>query len=59
MKEVSFLKKLNKPKIHFEKLASLMNSENVSFKDLENSINKFNKVKIHLVGDVIVDKYIF
>ena len=55
----TFLKKINKPKIHFEKLALLMNSENVSFKDLENSIKKFSKVKIHLIGDVIVDKYIF
>ena len=53
------IKKISKPKIQFEKLYSLMNSESVTFKDIENSINKFNRVKVHIVGDTIVDKYNF
>ena len=51
------LQKINKPKIHLEKLFSLMESENVSFRDLEQTVLKFKNIKIHIVGDVIVDKY--
>jgi rfaE bifunctional protein kinase chain/domain len=53
------LQQISKPKLNFENLLSLMESEKVKFDDLENTIKKFKKIKIHLVGDTIVDKYNF
>ena len=34
-----------------------MEFEKISFNDLESTIKKFKKIKIHIVGDTIIDKY--
>jgi rfaE bifunctional protein kinase chain/domain len=51
------LQKIEKPNLNYEKLISLMEFEKISFNDLEATIKKFKKIKIHVIGDTIVDKY--
>lgn len=51
------LQKIEKPKLNYEKLISLMEFEKISIHDLEATIKKFRKIKIHIVGDTIIDKY--
>ena len=53
------IQKINKPKLNYEKLIKLMEFEKISFIDLENIVKKFKNIKIHVVGDTIVDKYNF
>ena len=55
----TLLKKINKPNIRREKLISLMDSENVSFNDILKTITTFKGIKIHIIGDIIVDRYNF
>jgi cytidyltransferase-like protein len=45
------------PKLEIEKLVSLMDMNNCSFKDLKNTIKNLKKHSIHVVGDTIVDSY--
>ena len=42
-----------------EKLISLMDSENINFEDIYKTIGSFKDLKIHVIGDIIVDKYNF
>ena len=51
------LLKVHKPKIGLDKLVSLMEAEKVSFNDLLKTLDKMKDIKVHVVGDVIVDKY--
>ena len=51
------IQNINKPNLKYEKLISLMEFEKISFLDLIKTVKKFNKVKIHLIGDTIIDKY--
>jgi len=51
------IQKINKPSLNYEKLIKLMEFEKVSFMDLEETVKKFKKIKIHILGDTIVDKY--
>ena len=53
----SALIELEAPSIAIEKLMTLMNAEKVTFKDLRKSISRFKGIKIHVVGDTIVDSY--
>jgi rfaE bifunctional protein kinase chain/domain len=53
------LQRLNKPNIGKEKLISLMDSENINFEDIYKTIDSFKDLKIHVIGDIIVDKYNF
>lgn len=48
---------LSRPKIHIEKLLSLMNVENISFDDLRQTLSSLKGLKVHVVGDTIVDTY--
>lgn len=48
---------LTKPKIQLEKLLSLMGMEDLSFADLRAALTNLKKVRIHVVGDTIVDSY--
>ncbi|MBU1012575.1 MAG: adenylyltransferase/cytidyltransferase family protein [Bacteroidetes bacterium] len=48
---------LSRPKIHIEKLLSLMNVENISFDDLRHTLSSLKGLKVHVVGDTIVDTY--
>ena len=47
------------PKLAPEKLVALMSSEGISFEDLNNALNACGKVSVHVVGDLIVDSYVF
>lgn len=48
---------LTMPKIQIEKLLSLMDTEGLSFNDLRDALTNLKNVRIHVVGDTIVDSY--
>ncbi len=48
---------LHQPKIDNFKLQSLMNKYQVSFEKLKKTLSKFDKLKVHVVGDIIIDTY--
>lgn len=50
---------VKRPSIPMERLATLMKEENITFRDLVSTINNFDKVKVLVVGDLIVDRYVF
>lgn len=45
------------PKLQIEKLISLMRQFDITFDSLRNAISQFNKFRVHVVGDTIVDTY--
>lgn len=45
------------PQIHLEKLLHLMEHNNVTFDNLRETLHKFSKFHVHVVGDTIVDTY--
>ena len=45
------------PKISTHKLALLMEMEKVSFADLDSALEKFAGLRVHVIGDTIVDSY--
>jgi len=45
------------PRIHVEKLLALMESEGVTFGDLREIERKFSSLRVHVIGDTIVDSY--
>jgi rfaE bifunctional protein kinase chain/domain/rfaE bifunctional protein nucleotidyltransferase chain/domain len=47
------------PNIGVEKLNALMASENVTFNDLRKTIDLFPQIKVHVLGDSILDTYAF
>jgi rfaE bifunctional protein kinase chain/domain len=47
------------PSIAVEKLMTLMEAENISFADLRNTIHAMRGIKVHVVGDTIVDSYTY
>tara|TARA_B100001057_G_C22844825_1_gene948533 strand:- start:607 stop:2148 length:1542 start_codon:yes stop_codon:yes gene_type:complete len=51
------IQKIDKPNLNYEKLISLMEFEKITFKDLVSTVKKFKKIKIHIIGDTIIDKY--
>ncbi len=53
----SNLIELQAPKIAIDKLLSLMESEGVDFADLRKAIHSLSGIKVHVVGDTIVDGY--
>lgn len=48
---------MHKPNLSYDQLMVLMNEEGVTFNNLRQTIRKFKNLKIHVVGDIIVDKY--
>ena len=48
---------IKKPDLSLEKLISIMDAENITFSDIENTFAQFNNIKVHVIGDTIVDKY--
>ena len=48
---------IHKPKITIDKLLSVMETENVNFDDILGALHKFGNIKVHVVGDTIIDKY--
>ena len=51
------LLKLSEPKIEIEKLLNLMELNNISFEDLKKTLSEFKNIKVHVVGDTIIDTY--
>ena len=47
------------PNIAVEKLVTLMESEGVSFTSLRDTLAGFDGVPVHIVGDTIVDSYVY
>lgn len=45
------------PSLTMEKLAALMEEENVSFGDLRQTLKKMEGIRVHVIGDTIVDGY--
>jgi rfaE bifunctional protein kinase chain/domain len=55
----SALIELAPPSIAVEKLMMLMEAEGVTFKDLRNALDRLKGVRVHVVGDTIVDSYTY
>ena len=53
----SKLIELEAPKIAIDKLLSVMDSEGVGFADLHKALKTLETVRVHVVGDTIVDGY--
>ena len=47
------------PKLSTEKLAALMESESITFNHLREALDKFPGALIHVVGDTIIDSYVY
>ncbi len=47
------------PNLCADKLHALLEAENISFGDLTKVLNSFQGVKVHVVGDMIVDSYTY
>ena len=48
---------LSQPKIEIYKLLDLMSKNKITFNVLRKSLEKIKKIKIHVVGDTIIDTY--
>ncbi|MCH9609776.1 MAG: Bifunctional protein HldE [Chlamydiales bacterium] len=48
---------LSPPKLGEDKLALMMNAEGISFEDLRKAVHDLRGIKVHVVGDTIVDTY--
>ena len=46
-----------KPDLKYEKLKLLMDTEKVNFTDLKNILKKLSKIRVHVIGDTIVDTH--
>ena len=53
----SKLIELEPPAIGAEKLISLLEAEGLTFDDLRHALNKVKGLKVHVIGDTIVDSY--
>jgi rfaE bifunctional protein kinase chain/domain len=45
------------PKLGVDKLIALMQSEGVTFQDLRHTLAQLGRLRLHVVGDTIVDRY--
>lgn len=45
------------PNIAIEKLMILMEAEGIDFDDLRGALDRFNGIKVHVIGDTIVDSH--
>jgi rfaE bifunctional protein kinase chain/domain len=55
----SALIELSPPSIAVEKLMTLMDAEGVSFQDLRDTLQNIKGLRVHVVGDTIVDSYTY
>lgn len=55
----SSLIKLDPPSIELEKLMSLMDVEGITFDQLRGVVGRLEGIKVHVVGDTIVDSYTY
>lgn len=45
------------PELNFEKLFLLLDKNKISFNDLKKTLKSYSKLKVHVIGDTIVDTY--
>ena len=45
------------PKLHIEKLISLMRQFNITFEGMRDAVSRFQNFRVHVVGDTIIDTY--
>ena len=45
------------PKLQMEKLLLLMKRNNINFKNLKDTVLNLSKIKVHIIGDTIIDIY--
>jgi rfaE bifunctional protein kinase chain/domain len=50
---------LEPPRIAVDKLQIFMDSENLTMDDLRQTLDKFSLLKVHVIGDTIVDSYAY
>ena len=55
----SYLIDLAPPSIGVEKLLTLMKAEDITFQNLRDAVQKLKGIKVHVVGDTIVDSYTY
>ena len=55
----SALIELAPPKIATEKLMTLMAAEGIGFNELNGALDKYKGIRVHVVGDTIVDSYTY
>jgi rfaE bifunctional protein nucleotidyltransferase chain/domain len=55
----SNLIRTKEPNLAYEKLATLMHEEKITFNDLRETLKKFNGLQVHVTGDTIVDTYTY
>lgn len=55
----SALIELAPPSIAVEKLMTLMDAEGITFDDLRKTLDELKGIKVHVVGDTIVDSYTY
>ncbi len=48
---------VHKPRISIDKLVAVMEAEGVTFEDVLEYLQGLDKLKVHVIGDTIVDKY--
>ena len=48
-----------RPNIAAEKLLALMESESITFDELRSTVAKFSGLRVHILGDTIVDSYVY
>lgn len=53
----SHLINLAPPELKIEKLLALMADEKITFQGLRDTLNEFKNLKVHVVGDTIIDSY--
>lgn len=53
----SSLLDLKLPNIGIDKLITLMDAENITFNKLKNIVKKISKIRVHVLGDTIVDTF--
>lgn len=49
----------HKPKISYDKIISYMDTEEITFDDVIDTLSKFKNVKVEVLGDTIVDRYTY
>lgn len=47
------------PAIEVEKLLVLLESEEISFEELRSALDRFHGLRVHVLGDTIVDSYVY
>ena len=55
----TILQEENKPDLKVEKIISLLRNEKLSINSIKKLIEKKNNIKVHIIGDLIIDKYNF